>query len=364
MNLYKLGLPNTEQFYIKEIGNKILIHRKAAGVKWDDNNKYFRSSVWDKKTGELISAGFRAFVNYGEQPDFEPLNTEDGVRAIVKIDGSCLIVSDYKDELIVRTRGTVDASKLENGHEIELLKTKYPKAFNNEWLDCGLYTLLFEWTTPTNRIVLNESTEPTLWLIGMVSHSDYSYIPQHNLDQYAKEMGVERPKSYGISLSGSIEDIKKRIEPLQDIEGVVIYDDKAGYDSGQILKKIKTLRYLQLHRVFTGVKTVDHLFDLYVEYGCTYRENFEALLATNFDWELVKALTPLMDDLYKNILCMQDKVFWMTNYLINPKFVAMDRKEKAAKILELWPYYSGIAFSILDGKVIPPHKLWDTFKIV
>lgn len=361
MNLYKLGLPNTEQFYIKEIGNKILIHRKAAGVKWDDNNKYFRSSVWDKKTGELISAGFRAFVNYGEQPDFEPLNTEDGVRAIVKIDGSCLIVSDYKDELIVRTRGTVDASKLENGHEIELLKTKYPKAFNNEWLDCGLYTILFEWTTPTNRIVLNESTEPTLWLIGMVSHSDYSYIPQHNLDQYAKEMGVERPKSYGISLSGSIEDIKKRIEPLQDIEGVVIYDDKAGYDSGQILKKIKTLRYLQLHRVFTGVKTVDHLFDLYVEYGCTYRENFEALLATNFDWEFVVSLKELIDELYLKWKRIQTQLSHMRIYLTNPDFVNLTRKEKAIFITEIFKEKSGIAFAMLDGKELPPHKLWNTF---
>jgi hypothetical protein len=362
MNLYEIGLPNSQQFHIKEIGNKILIHRKEAGVKWNDKNKYFRSSLWDKETGKLISAGFRAFVNYGEQPDFEPIAKESTFRAITKVDGSLLIVSNHKGELIVRTRGTVDASQLENGFEIELLKKRYPKAFYNEWIEDGLYTLLFEWTTPTNQIVLNETAEPTLWLIGMVSHSDYSYIPQHNLNIYAKEMGVERPKSFGIRLGDNIEEFKKSIEPLKDIEGVVIYDEPAGDETNQILKKIKTLRYLELHRVFTGIKTVDHLFDVFVEYNQPPREEFEKQLATNFEWELVTTLKPLLDGLYEKTLIIAKKVFWVIMYLQNPDFVELDRKGKAQKILELFPEYAWIGFSLLDGKELDPHKLWKTFE--
>ena len=356
---------NIEQFNLKDCviaGDEcVLVTPKDMGVDWNDQNKYFRSSIWRKSDMKPVSLGFRKFMNYGEKPDFEPLNPEDGVRAIQKIDGSCLIVSKYKDQLIIRTRGTVDATKLENGYEIAHLILKYPKAFDNEWLDSEHYTLLFEWTTPTNRIVLQESTEPTLWLIGMVFHDTYTYVSQFNLDTYAKEMEVSRPKSYGIMLNGSIEDIKKRIEPLQDIEGVVIYDDKAGSDSGQILKKIKTLRYLQLHRVFTGVKTVDHLFELFVEYGQPQRENFEALLATNFDWELVTSLTPLLDQLYTKSKYIADKVLWIIMYLQNPDFVALDRKGKAQKIMEYFPDCSGIAFAVLDNKNIAPEKLWKTF---
>ena len=358
-------LPDPEFFNFKDCviaGDEcVLVTPKMMGVEWTEENKYFRSSIWRKSDMKHVSLGFRKFMNYGEKPDFEPLNSEDGVRAIQKIDGSCLIVSKYKDQLIIRTRGTVDATKLENGYEIAHLILKYPKAFDNEWLDSELYTLLFEWTTPTNRIVLQESTEPTLWLIGMVIHGTYNYVCQFNLDTYAKEMEVNRPKSYGIMLNGSIEDIKKRIEPLQDIEGVVIYDDKAGSDSGQILKKIKTLRYLQLHRVFTGVKTVDHLFDLFVEYGEPQRENFEALLATNFDWELVKSLEHLMDELYLKCKRIATSINWILLYFNNPEFIALDRKGKAQKILELFPHYSGIAFAMLDGKELPPHKLWNTF---
>lgn len=360
-----LKLPDSKQFTFKDCviaGDEcVLVTPKDMGVDWNDENKYFRSSIWRKSDNKLISAGYRKFVNYGEKPNFEPLTSNACVRALVKKDGSLIIVSRYKDELIVRTRGTVDASKLENGHEIEFLKKKYPKAFDNEWLECELYSLLFEWTTPTNRIVLNESSEPTLWLIGMVIHSDYSYVDQHHLDQYSKEMGVERPKSFGINLGASIEDLKKRIEPLQDIEGVVIYNESADSDSNQILKKIKTLRYLQLHRVFTGVKTVDHLFDVFVEYGCTERENFEALLATNFDWELVVSLKELIDELYLKWKRIQTQLCHMRIYLNNPDFVNLSRKEQAIRITEIFKEKSGIAFAMLDNREITPEKLWKTF---
>ena len=360
MNLYEIGLPDPQQFHIKEIGNKILIHRKEAGVKWNDKNKYFRSSVWDKETGKLISAGFRAFTNYGEQPDFEPLSENTSVKAVTKCDGSLLCVSMFKGELIIRTRGTIDATKLENGFEIDFLKKKYPKAFDNHFIDSEMYTLLYEWTTPTNRIVLKESDEPTLWLIGMVDHIDYRYSDQINLDNYAKEFGVERPKTYGITLYAQgfgIDNLKKQIEPLKDIEGVVIYD----HLNGQILKKIKTLRYLELHRVFTGVKSVDQLFDLFVKYGCTDRENFETLLATNFDWELVTTLKSLIDELYLKWKRILTRLTWIHVYLTNPDFLILDRKNKAQKILEMFPDCTGIAFAMLDKKESTPHKIWKTF---
>jgi hypothetical protein len=360
MTLYEIGLPDPEQFHIKEIGNKILIHRKEAGVKWNDKNKYFRSSVWDKETGKLISAGFRAFVNYGEQTDFEPLEANTRITAVTKMDGSLLCVSASNGELIVRTRGTVDATKLSNGHEIEFLKNKYPKAFDNHYINSGRYTLLFEWTTPTNRIVLAETAEPCLWLIGMVFHCSedgfYDYVQQEHLNLVAEFLEVERPKTYSITFSENIEKLKKEIEPLVDIEGVVVYDE-----SGQILKKIKTLRYLELHKVFTGVKTVDHLFDVFAEYGTPKRDKFEELLATNFDWELVTTLKPLTDELYQKWEDIKNKLNMIMLYFNNPDFIELDRKGKAQKINEYFSGYTGIAFAMLDGKDLPPHKLWKTF---
>lgn len=362
----KFSLPDPEFFNFKDCviagDDCVLVTPKVMGVEWNEDNKYFRSSIWRKSDMHPVSLGFRKFMNYGEKPEFEPLPEKTSLHAVTKVDGSCLIVSMHRGELIVRTRGTVDASNLENGYEIELLKQKYPLVFDNLMLRNEANTFLFEWTTPTNQIVLKESEEPTLWLIGIVNHEDYTYIHQKDLDDFAGYLGTERPKTFEINLEGDINDLKKKIEPLKDIEGVVIYNDEPNHQShGQVLKKIKTLRYLELHRVFTGVKTVDHLFDIFVEYGQPIREDFEKQLATNFDWELVTALKPLLEELYEKTRYIASKVFWVVMYLQNPDFVELDRKGKAQRILELFPDYAWIGFSVLDGKTLEPHKLWKTF---
>ena len=369
----KIELPDSDQFNLKDCiiaGDEcVLITPKGMDVEWNDENKIFRSSIWRKSDMHPISLGFKKFVNLGEQPLFEPNDKDTDLEFLVKKDGSLLIVSKYKGELIVRTRGTIDASQLENGYEIEFLKKKYPRVFDNLWLQSENYSLLFEWTTPTNRIVLKESEEPTLWLIGIVSHikaSDdtfmlfmgvtqfsYRYFTQFELDQQAIFMEVPRPERYELNLLNVSEYLKDK----DTIEGVVIYSN-----NGQTLKKVKTPRYLYMHRVFTGVKTVNHLFDLFVEYGQPQRENFEALLAINYDWELVKALTPLMDELYNKIRLITYKIMQINVYLNNPDFIALDRKGKAQKILQQFPNDSGIAFALLDNKKIPLQKYWETFK--
>ena len=360
-----ITLPSPKEFNIKDCviaGDEcVLITPKDLSVKWNEDNKHFRSSIWRKSDMHPISLGFKKFTNLGEQPEFEPIEGHSDLEFVRKLDGSLLIVSQYKGELIVRTRGTIDASQLPNGCEIEFLKNKYPEAFDNFWLDSEKFSLLFEWTTPTNRIVLKESEEPTLWLIGIVGHDAHSfmgeyepyfYFTQKDLDTQARFLGVSRPEVYTLNLQNVAEYLKDETS----IEGVVIYAN-----GGQILKKVKTPRYLYMHKVFTGIKTVDHLFDLFVEYEQPQRENFEALLTTNFDWELVVALKSLMDELYNKIRLITCKIMQINVYLINPDFMALDRKGKAQKILELFPNDSGIAFAILDGKEIPPHKLWKTY---
>lgn len=358
MNLYETGVPSSEDFFIKEIDEKILIHRKDPGVKWNNHNKYFRSSVWDKKTGELISAGFRAFVNLGEQPEFESLDEHDDLEFVRKMDGSLLVVSCNRGELIVRTRGTLDATQMANGHEIEFLKKKYPKAFDNMWLSSEKFSILFEWTTPSNRIVLNESDEPALWLIGIVGHhtdacmspsEPYHYFSQSELDQQERHLEVPRPERYTLNLKNVAEYLKDK----DTIEGVVVYAN-----NGQILKKVKTPRYLYLHRVFTGIKSVDHLFDLWTAHDAPDRVVFEHQLSTEYDWELVNSLRHLMDEMFMKWKQIQTQLSWMKTYLSNPEFLMLDRKERAQIILKMFPDHSGFAFALMDQKSIAPQKLW------
>jgi hypothetical protein len=106
---------------------------------------------------------------------------------------------------------------------------------------------------------------------------------------------------------------------------------------------------------------VDHLFDVFVEYGCPNRENFEALLATNFDWELVTTLQHIMSELYIKQQHIKDMTGVINNLLNLEWFKGLTRKEQAATLLKVCPKDSGIAFAMLDGKEITPHKLWKTY---
>ncbi len=79
---------------------------------------------------------------------------------VEKLDGSLLIVSKYNGQYILRTRGTVDASIMANGHELEIFKNTILSklADNNDTWD---YSVLFEWLSPINKIVLNYGDEQT-----------------------------------------------------------------------------------------------------------------------------------------------------------------------------------------------------------
>ena len=113
------------QFYVNEhVLNGELVYLvipRQIGCVWNKQNKIFRSSVWNSK-GELISASFQKFVNFGENPEIFPVPISlKNCVVMEKLDGSTLIVSKYKGQYIIRTRGTIDAGRMEkNGFEIEI----------------------------------------------------------------------------------------------------------------------------------------------------------------------------------------------------------------------------------------------------
>ena len=92
-----------------------LVQPQNIGAKFTQHNRIFRSSLWNA-TGDLVSASFFKFVNYGENPDNFPVPTSlRGCEIVTKVDGSLLCICKYKGHLTVRTRGTIDASQIDNG---------------------------------------------------------------------------------------------------------------------------------------------------------------------------------------------------------------------------------------------------------
>jgi hypothetical protein len=193
-----MKLPTTEEFTFKDCviaGDDCwLITPNHVGCKWSDENARFRSCIVRKSDNFVVSQGFLKFTNFSEQPDFQPWDKSWKIDARIKLDGSLLIVSKYKGEIICRTRGTVDARQMANGHEIDLLIKKYPYVFNETLLE--LCSFLYEWTTPSNIIVLREHDEPTLTLIGAVFNNNCQLFSQDMLDTLALRQGVNRPQKY------------------------------------------------------------------------------------------------------------------------------------------------------------------------
>jgi len=320
-----------------------LVNPNHIGAKYTRETLKFRSSLWNSD-GELISASFPKFYNWLEQPELSPVPTTlKGHRLIEKVDGSTLIVSKYKGGLIIRTRGTVDARALENGHEIDGLIEAYPKAFNNYHLDSRNVSLIFEWTTPSNKIVLDYGDKPQIWLIGLIWHSDYSLESQESLDKIAFDLGVGRPRVFNF---GSVAEMLDAVEKLQDQEGLCVYSP-----NGQVIKKVKSARYLCYHR-FKSNANIETVLDLFVEYGYPPYTEFEDRLVTEFDYEcfnMVRGFASQVSDAWEQVAEIKAGM----GRFVGP-LIGLPRKEAAQKIIAAYgtTNRASFCFQILDKKTL------------
>ena len=358
-----ITLPSIEEFYINDVVIAdtpcVLVHPRQLDVKWTEQNKWFRSSIWTKDELKPVSLGFRKFTNYGEQPDFEPLNLKSRMKYIRKVDGTCLIVSKFKGELITRTRGSVSTDTLANCKELEVLKQKYPAVFNNKLLNDEQTTLLFEWTTPSNIIVLRESEAPELRLIGATRHNDYTYYCQAYLDEWAKTWGVPRPESYEFN---TFEEMEAAVKAFEGKEGVVIYGNM-----DQVLKKVKSLKYLQLHRIKDKLRSDDAVLDFYLTTPEEHKGNLEAFLSyvvAQTDFEIAKSVKPVVEKIFEARTLVTGDVMRMGWKVIQLTTDLPTRKEQAAEIMKAFKEEGNtdIAFALLDNKVLTDKQIRRLFK--
>jgi len=334
-----------------------LVQPNHIGAKFTQANKIFRSSVWNDQ-GELVSAGFPKFTNWGENPENFPVPTSlKDCHVIEKLDGSLLIASQYKGNLILRTRGTVDATKLDNGHELEIFKRKYKNAL--DWLLMNYltpsghssYSLLFEWVSPEQRIILNYGDEPEWYLVGCVHHEDYSLKEQYLLDDIAKQHGFKRPASYRFP---SIEALMADVEQWKGKEGVVVYSG-----NGQVLHKCKSMWYLSLHRMKEALASVDKVVDVYFEQGTPSYSEFEKYITDQFDYELWSQVRPEASricDAWKNVQQIVEGMKVFVEQSLRP---LATRRDQAQKVISSYgpTNRSSMVFTLLDNKPLDSEQL-------
>jgi len=275
---------DTDNFIIKSgefIGQpSILIVPQHMGCGWTQDNKIFRSSIWSED-GELLSAGFPKFTNFGENPEVFPVpNSLKGVEILDKMDGSLCICDSINGQLSMRTRGTFSYKTLHNWKDFEYCREKYPKI--SEWLKSHPdISLLFEITTPHQQIVIHYGDEPDLTLIGGIRKDDYSYVRQDTLDVIASDIDVKRPVRYNADSIGAL---IKTMKESTGIEGCVLYSN-----NGQTLHKIKSEQYLKFHHLKTNLND-RKLYELIEFEGFKPYVEFKHYIIDEFDWEIWEAI--------------------------------------------------------------------------
>lgn len=316
---------------------------KLEGVAWNEENEVLRSSIWRKSDGELISAGFKKFFNWEQKPEIHPAptNLHNKIVCVEKLDGSCLIVSKYKGQLITRTRRALTSSLL-NGDELEnVLKIKYPEVFDNKLLNTEKYSLLFEWVTPTNQIVI-KAEEPEIYLTGAVDHADYSYLTQASLDELAKALKVKRPKYKKYK---DVEHMLTDVNALKGEEGICVY-----YGNEQHIRKVKSEWYITIHN-FRNEMNLKNIVDLYLEHNMPKYQEFCDLVQNQFDYEGLLQARSLISQIC-DAKEISDKIVASMRSFLASITTLSSRKEKAEKIISSYGQTNraDMVFTLLDGK--------------
>ena len=329
-----------------------LIQPQFIGTEWTPTNLHQRSVLVDKD-GNVISASFKKFFNWDEKPDLCPPPKDlRGAKLMEKLDGSTLIFSRYKGKTIVRTRGTSDARKQENGYEVDYLLEKYPKfKAGLELSDFTAVSYVFEWLSPTNRIVINYGDEPDMALVAVIAHDDYSYYTQEELDFVAEFYDLRRPRSFSYN---SIDEMKASVEAFRDQEGLCVY-----YNGDQNIRKVKGAQYLFLHRAKSEISSIEKVIDVYIDFFMTasfpsiptYAEFF-FYLSTKFDYEIATMAVghaSRICDAMKEVEKIMEALYSFAHTCSK-----MPRKDAAAKVLQAYGSTgrSSMIFKMLDGKPI------------
>jgi len=271
-----------EQFYVNEhIWNGKLLYLvtpKQIGATWNSNNLIFRSSVWNY-LGEPVSLSYKKFFNYGEKPDLSPIPSNLNNSVIVeKIDGSTIIISRYKGNFIIRSRGTIDAYTLTTGNEMDVIKQKYPKLFELSTDDTWDFSVITEYVSPNNQIVLKYN-EIDFILTGLIYHKNYTLMSQFDLDKLAIDLGMKRPATY---LFTTLENLLENVDKWSDKEGIVLYVNH------QQQLKIKAAKYLFLHKMKSELSSVEKIIDVWISQNYPSYIEFYNYILTTFDYELAE----------------------------------------------------------------------------
>ena len=183
----------------------------------------------------IVALPFEKFFNY-EEHSLSELPIKSAVTVTEKLDGSLLIVTKYRDQLVFATRGSFYSDQAIRGANL------FNKNYSSGCIEEGK-TYLFELIGPSNRIVVSYPEDKIVFLGRRDSSNSPILIPESH--------PFEEVRSFNFDGNIFGKDLYERLKGLNtsNEEGFVISTD----DDWRC--KVKFEDYVKLHRIVTGVST-------------------------------------------------------------------------------------------------------------
>lgn len=367
MNRIESGFLNEEHFIVQEKDGLMLYmpsHSNAVGNDgWDREKLWFRSRI-ENNDERTVSQGFGKFFNLGQGPDSLRVGVDEVAEAVragktviasLKYDGSCLIRSVYRDKVMLRTRGSFSYEHHDAAQaELDGFKAKYPRLFDPTWQ--ADKSLLFEWVTPLNQIVI-KYPEPALHLIGGVHHghrhlSHLRYMLVAELEVVAQESGIPMMEYFKLASVGDWFTFYHALLKNRDIEGYVLR-----LADEQTLVKVKTEPYIAKHSLKSQL-SFKKLVDLWLGSSSRESELIVKQIENLYDEEVVMWALPYIVrlqeaiDLWEKALKDVERLVFSWQHATRKEFaIAMQHKFEKDRFM------FGLAMLVYGGKPIPDNTI-------
>ena len=248
-------------FKVLENGDlvKISYRFNAPSVFDTPVKRELRGITFSRKTEEVVSRPFHKFFNVGEhgETEEEKLSNREFI-AREKLDGTMLHPVLLNGEVKLLTQKAFSNPQTEKGEEILRKNERLYRAVK-ELLQRG-YTPIFELISPDFQLVIPYDKEELI-LTELRENRTGKYLLEERENEL-KELGFKTPPK----LTGKFEDLKRKIEDAEMVEGYVL-KDLSVEKPFPLFAKLKSPWYRRHHYAFTYLHNIpDHkLFNLFLQ---------------------------------------------------------------------------------------------------
>jgi len=255
----------------------------------------------DMRTNKIISCGFPKFMSIDHGKDRFHFTADEivhikDIRATEKIDGTCLLRYVFDGKVKWRTKQMFHV-QLENQFEIEDFEKQFPLLADPNF--CQNLTLIFEWVSPFNEIVVKYHT-PSLTLIGGVSYDDRKWyeadiqlLTLEELEKISDLSDVPLVKYFQLRSSDEITQLMKSLETSEKSEGYVLRTS-----NDQTMIKVKTKWWVLLFSCKLNFSTTLAV-ELWLYWNKPSWSEYQSRFIDAFDQDAWNKAMPIVSAMYE-----------------------------------------------------------------